>query len=260
MALIHSQVQELFELGEGSTAAFQPATSRQLVAALLAGLHVHCAVAFTSKGTLATTSSVQCRSHYSTSSALLMSEQWVRWSTLLGFQCAGLRDAHWATACGSRPEPALLTPLTPATALALDSSRLGGADAKRQRPLAPYALARALAAAERRCTVIPDDWWASASIEHLCPNCTAGLHTSCMHPTCTWGPWLNCGNVTLVHCQRREAQVQVGVLQHLKGNAEEAWQELGHAAERLPEVGQLPSCRLLVYVKACMIHKCLQRS
>ena len=45
MALAQLQVQELFELGKGSTAAFQPATSRQLVAALLAGLHVLCAVA-----------------------------------------------------------------------------------------------------------------------------------------------------------------------------------------------------------------------
>jgi hypothetical protein len=43
--------------------------------------------------------------------------------------------------------------------------------------------------------------------------------------------------------------VQVGVLQHLTDNAEEAWQELGHAAERLPEVGHLSSCRLLVHVR-----------
>lgn len=35
---------------------------------------------------------------------------------------------------------------------------------------------------------------------------------------------------------RREAQLQLGVLQHLACNVEEAWQELGLAAERLPEV------------------------
>ena len=55
--------------------------------------------------------------------------------------------------------------------------------------------------------------------------------------------------------------MHVGVLQHLTGNAEEAWQELGHAAERLPEVGHLSSCRLLVYVRlayptsACKRHE-----
>ena len=37
--------------------------------------------------------------------------------------------------------------------------------------------------------------------------------------------------------------MQVGVLQHLTGNAEEAWQELGHAAERLPEVGHYVQAR-----------------
>jgi hypothetical protein len=109
----------------------------------------------------------------------------VRWSTLPSFCCAGLRDAHWAAACGCRPEPALLTPLTPATALALDSSRLGGLYAMRQRPLSPYALARALAAAERRCTVIPDDWWASVSIECLRSHCSARsshqLHAGYIH-------------------------------------------------------------------------------
>lgn len=86
------QVRELFELPENE--AFQPATRRQMAAALL----------------------------------------------------AGLRDAHWAAATGSRPEPALLLPLTPATALAGP-----------QRPLAPFALARALAAAERRCIVLPQE-------------------------------------------------------------------------------------------------------
>jgi len=33
---------------------------------------------------------------------------------------------------------------------------------------------------------------------------------------------------------RREAQLQLGVLHHLAGRAEEAWMELGVAAERLP--------------------------
>lgn len=50
--------------------------------------------------------------------------------------------------------------------------------------------------------------------------------------------------------------MQVGVLQHLTGNAEEAWQELGHAAERLPEVGQLCSSPPLVYARlpsACIV-------
>jgi hypothetical protein len=179
---------------------------------------------------------------------------------VLSRRSAGLRDAHWATACGSRPEPALLTPLTPATALALDSSRPAGADAKRQRPLSPYALARALAAAERRCTVIPDDWWASASVDRLNSNRAAGSHSgACKHMH--WSPWLLCGSMTLVRCRCREAQVQVGVLQHLTGNAEEAWQELGHAAERIPEVGQLSSCRLLVCARharlptACKDHE-----
>ena len=64
-----------------------------------------------------------------------------------------------------------------------------------------------------------------------------------------WSPWLLCGSETLVWRQCREAQVQVGVLQHLTGNAEEAWQELGHAAERIPEVGHLSSGRLLVYTR-----------
>lgn len=80
---------------------------------------------------------------------------------------SGLRDAHWAAACGGRPEPALLTPLTAATALALGSGRQRtaaearlphGVDAEQRRPLAPYALRRALAAAERRCIVLPKDW------------------------------------------------------------------------------------------------------
>lgn len=138
-----TEVRELFELGDNSPSAFQPATPRQLVAALL----------------------------------------------------AGLRDAHWAAASGSRPEPALLRPLTPSTALQLGPGRTynrakRGADPSPQRRLAPFALSRALAAAERRCAVLPDDW---------------------------------------------EAQLQLGVLQHLAGNAEDAWLMLGVAAERLPQ-------------------------
>lgn len=180
--LAHPQVQELFELGEGSTTAFQPATSRQLVAALLAGGRVQYAVVVISRDGLAAKSSicaqitiqhVDCIAH-----------------VLLRWRSAGLRDAHWATACGSRPEPALLTPLTPATALALDSSRPAGPDAKRRRPLAPYALARALAAAERRCTVIPDDWWASASSErsHMKLLLNRTPDTSCTQATCVGAP------------------------------------------------------------------------
>lgn len=82
---------------------------------------------------------------------------------------AGLRDAHWAAACGSRPEPALLRPLTPSTALQLGPGRTydkaeRGADPSPQRQLAPFALSRALAAAERRCAVLPDDWYLFLSI------------------------------------------------------------------------------------------------
>lgn len=55
-----------------------------------------------------------------------------------------VQAAYWAAAAGTAPEPALRLPLAPAVALIRGTRRL-----------APYALSRAVAAAQRREAVKP---------------------------------------------------------------------------------------------------------
>lgn len=63
---------------------------------------------------------------------------------LLDALLGSLQAAHWSAAAGCPPEPALRTPLLPATALV-----------RGKRRLAPFAMQRAVAAAERRCALMP---------------------------------------------------------------------------------------------------------
>jgi hypothetical protein len=60
-----------------------------------------------------------------------------------------LRDCHWAKAAGCSPTPAFLTPLDVETAL---SGRV-------QVQQGGYSITRALAAAEKRLLLLPDDRW-----------------------------------------------------------------------------------------------------
>ena len=59
--------------------------------------------------------------------------------------------SHWAAAAGGAPEPGLRTPLQPAIALMR----------RRSGRLPPFAMSRAVAAAERRIAVLPS--WCSAA-------------------------------------------------------------------------------------------------
>jgi hypothetical protein len=70
---------------------------------------------------------------------------------------------------------------------------------------------------------------------HSLLRCTLLMHKLHAAPLCQSRQSLHTPRSQDVRL-RREAQVQLGVLQHLAGNAEEAWQELGHAAERTPKV------------------------
>ncbi|KAK9829669.1 hypothetical protein WJX72_007262 [[Myrmecia] bisecta] len=65
---------------------------------------------------------------------------------ILAALLAALRDAYWAQAVGCCPEPALMTPISVATAAA---GRVG--------PLKGLAIQRAIAASERRMLLLPDD-------------------------------------------------------------------------------------------------------
>lgn len=57
-----------------------------------------------------------------------------------------LRDAHWCQAVGCRPEPALMTPISLATACRGDMGMLD----------LGYHLQRAIAAAERQALLLPE--------------------------------------------------------------------------------------------------------
>lgn len=63
---------------------------------------------------------------------------------LLDALLSSLQAAHWSAASGCPPEPALRTPLMPAIALV-----------RGKRRLSPFAMQRAIAAAERRFAVLP---------------------------------------------------------------------------------------------------------
>jgi hypothetical protein len=83
---------------------------------------------------------------------------------LLAALLVDLRDCHWAKAAGCSPKPAFLTPLDAETALAgRVRVQQGG-----------YSITRALAAAEKRLLLLPEDRWGRLQLLVTRPGDAAG--------------------------------------------------------------------------------------
>lgn len=84
---------------------------------------------------------------------------------LLAAVLGDLRDSHWSRAVGCSPSPGLMTPINLDLALGIGQQQAGG--------LHYHSARRALAAAEKRLCLLPDDRWVSGVL--VCWHAAVGI-------------------------------------------------------------------------------------